>query len=572
MVSYWNANDWSVIFCKFDRQVSPLSILIQSLDAYFEKFIPDRVGGVDLPREPSMQDTFDRISRSIISSIDNDVFCQLCQLLPSFSQLFPVASQYAQERNMQIVSVACQEDSLAGFMNQTAQVTNASPPVGNVGSGRNHLLHLLHVVIKAVCAGGHPVLMCESDVKLGHLDFLAFNSCAEDLQWADAFTIDVIGDYIVQTAGYYSSVFSSDKNSCGMMLLGSFRDDEVPEEGFLMDKIKLIEKAQGNINVTRLFIGELTERDINEMLSFKFCLPIRHTRELAQLVYLKTRGHPLFFVAFLRSMIRGGLISFSVKARRWTWDDTAIDLQMISEGVAEFLTKKLKQLPNDVIETLKVASCFGQVNMSTIQLFDSEQFLPNMLGALDLAVNKGIVEKAGPIFAFSHDMLQESTYNLIPMDDRSLFRKKIGMCLAQDPEVAENAELCTLAVDQINICKEDLDGILDPAECSLFARLNLAAGKHAMSIRKFNYEQAQAYFEAGISLLHADHWDKQYSLSLALHEWSVVVSFKGGVVDTVSSRLDDILSNARSFDDTLNSRVLLAKFLASQEQYADATR
>ena len=52
----------------------------------------------------------------------------------------------------------------------------------------------------------------------------------------------------------------------------------------------------------------------------------------------------------------------------------------------------------------------------------------------------------------------------------------------------------------------------------------------------------------------------------------MVVSFKGGVVDTVSSLLDVILSNARSFGDTLNSRVLLAKFLASQEQYACATR
>ncbi|KAL7531012.1 hypothetical protein ACHAXR_007019, partial [Thalassiosira sp. AJA248-18] len=429
---------------------------------------------------------------------------------------------------------------------------------------------------------------------------------AEDLQWTDAFTLDVIGDYIIQTAGCFSSVFSSDDDSRGMLLLGSFRGDEVPEDGFLMDKIKLLEKTQGNINATRLFIGELTEQDIHEMLSFKFCLPMRHTRELAQLVYLKTRGHPLFCVAFLRSMIRGDLISFSVKARRWIWDDTAIDLQMISEGVADFLTKKLKQLPNDVVETLKVASCFGQVNVSTIQLLDSGQFVPNMLGALDLAVKEGIVEKAGPIFAFTHDMLQESTYSLIPIDDRNLFHKKIGMCLVQNQnpeEVVENADLCTLAVDQINICKEDLDGILDPAECSLFALLNLAAGKHAMSTRKFNYEQgeynnvlshylnvkkvlcctvhshslfffflAQAYFEAGISLLHADHWDKQYSLSIALYEWSVFVSFKGGSVDSVSSRLNDILFNARSFDDTLNSQVLLAKFLASQEQYADATR
>eukprot|EP00578_Thalassiosira_sp_NH16_P017378 CAMPEP_0181111258 /NCGR_PEP_ID=MMETSP1071-20121207/19174_1 /TAXON_ID=35127 /ORGANISM="Thalassiosira sp., Strain NH16" /LENGTH=596 /DNA_ID=CAMNT_0023195129 /DNA_START=1 /DNA_END=1791 /DNA_ORIENTATION=- len=140
----------------------------------------------------------------------------------------------------------------------------------------------------------------------------------------------------------------------------------------------------------------------------------------------------------------------------------------------------------------------------------------------------------------------------------------------QDPEISQNAELCTLAVNQINICK-DADGILDYSERALFARLNLAAGKHSMSTKKANYQQARGYFEAGISLLHADHWTKQYALSLELYERSIVVGFMDGNVETVPSRVDDILSNARSFDDTVDSRVLLAKYLTSQAQYADAS-
>ena len=59
--------------------------------------------------------------------------------------------------------------------------------------------------------------------------------------------------------------------------------------------------------------------------------------------------------------------------------------------------------------------------------------------------------------------------------------------------------------------------------------------------------------------------------SLKLYERSIVVGFMDGNVETVPSRVDDIVSNARSFDDTLDSRVLLAKYLTSQAQYADAT-
>ena len=257
-----------------------------------------------------------------------------------------------------------------------------------------------------------------------------------------------------------------------------------------------------------------------------------------------------------------------MKSRRWVWDDDSIDIQMISEGVVELLTRKLQQLSQDVIETLKVVACFGQVSESMLKMLDLGQFVPDMQETLELAMKEGIIEKAGSIFAFSHDMLQESTYNLIPMEDRKPLHKKIGFSLVQDMVVVTNPEFCLLAVGQINLC-QDMGSILNPMERALFARLNLTAGKH--SIAASSYEQARGYLEAGISLLHAQAWAKQYSLCLELHEMSVVASYMGGNVETVSSRLDVILSNAKSFDDALNSRILRSKFLASQAQYAEST-
>mmetsp|Transcript_26892 Transcript_26892/g.57652 ORF Transcript_26892/g.57652 Transcript_26892/m.57652 type:complete len:1336 (+) Transcript_26892:116-4123(+) len=526
LVSFCNANDWFELICNFDRQVSPLSALFESFDSFFAIFLP--IQGVDgRPcREPSAQEAFDRISQSIISSIDMESFSQLCELLPNLSKQFPMAMGYVQR-------------------------STCSPPLCGVGSGSNRLKLLLQIIFKAVCSGGHPVAII-----------------LEDLQWSDALTQEIIGD-LVQTAGY-SSAFSAGEESPqgGLLLLGSFRENEINEDEFLMKQMKSMGEFNKNINVNRLSVGELPEHEINKMLSFKFCLPIRHTRELAQLVHQKTRGNSLYILEFLRSIIQNNMMTFSVKSRRWTWDDTSIDLHMISEGVVGLLTKKLMQLPYDVIETLKAVSCFGcQINVSTIELLDLGQFVPDMPKALGLAVKEGILNKAGPLFAFSHDLLRETTYSLIPIDERKLLHKKIGLSVVQDPEVADNAELCTLFVDQINICK-DVDGILSPVERAFFARLNLAAGKH--SIAASSYEQARGYFEAGISLLHTNPWDIQYDLCLELYEMSVVVSFMDGKVETVSSRLDVIFSNAKSFDDALNSRALSAKFLASQEQHAEA--
>ena len=90
------------------------------------------------------------------------------------------------------------------------------------------------------------------------------------------------------------------------------------------------------------------------MISLKFCLPGRHIKQMSDVVYQKTRGHPLFCIEFLKSTIERNFVTFSVKSRRWIWDDVAIDMQQMSEGVVELLTKKLKQLPEVVIEALKV--------------------------------------------------------------------------------------------------------------------------------------------------------------------------------------------------------------------------
>jgi hypothetical protein len=51
---------------------------------------------------------------------------------------------------------------------------------------------------------------------------------------------------------------------------------------------------------------------------------------------------------------------------------------------------------------------------------------------------------------------------------------------------------------------------------------------------------------------------------------SAVVDLMDGNVETVSMKLDCILSNSKSFDDSLNARALRAKFLASQGQFGEA--
>ena len=529
--SFINANDWFVLTCEFDRQVAPISLLLQSVDLFLARFV---IQGSVSEREQKIQLQFDRIFNCVTLTVDRESHAELCELMPSFRSLFPTSS----------FDFACERNTCNGPIGDHASSTSRA-----VGSGSNRLKYLFRLIFNAICNGGCPV-----------------SYVFDDLQWSDSTTMDIIKE-IIQPA-VDGSLFSSSDDFAkrGLLLLGSFRKNEL-DEATLIDQLKPIGAADIHINLNSIYVDELSEQEINKMLSYKFCLPLRQTRLLAQTVYQKTRGHPLYTAEFLRSIINNGMMAFSIKDRRWVWDETLIDLQMISEGVAELLTRKLQQLHRDVIIALKVVSCIGLIDVATIKLLDCGQFVPDMFNSLDSAVQEGIVDRAGPIFAFTHDLLQESTLNLMQERERNLLRKQIGKSLVMHPMIADNAAICCLAVQQINMCK-DVDSMLDDSERALFARLNLAAGKHSFSASSF--EQARDYFEAGISLLHSDPWNQQYLLCLELFEMSAVVDLMDGNVETVSMKLDCILSNSKSFDDSLNARALRAKFLASQGQFGEA--
>ena len=184
------------------------------------------------------------------------------------------------------------------------------------------------------------------------------------------------------------------------------------------------------------------------------------------------------------------MLQFSVRQRMWTWDCCTIDLQMISEGVAELLTSTFDRLPANLTQTLKIISLFGnQIHVSTVDQMNSGQTVLSfdMKPELDLAVKEGLLEKAGPLYAFSHDLIHQTLYNGMPAGTRRLLHKAIGNRLLECSD-DDNHSMHLLAVDQINIyCKSDQlsHGHLSCEERSGYARANAVAAHYAMAGSSF---------------------------------------------------------------------------------------
>ena len=103
------------------------------------------------------------------------------------------------------------------------------------------------------------------------------------------------------------------------------------------------------------------------------------------------------------------LLQYSLAKHRWVWDTDSIAVMPISDSVADLQVKKLLGLKEVVLNSLKIASCFGsQVSMPVMKLLGGTKGVADVVLNLNSAVHEGLLEKAGPLFMFAHDSIQQS--------------------------------------------------------------------------------------------------------------------------------------------------------------------
>ncbi|KAL9184866.1 hypothetical protein ACHAXT_002643, partial [Thalassiosira profunda] len=167
---------------------------------------------------------------------------------------------------------------------------------------------------------------------------------------------------------------------------------------------------------------------------------------------------------------------------------------------------------------------------------------------------------------FTHDIIKQTIYDLIPPTIRSLLHKSIGKNLLE-AAASNNPTIHLLAVAQINLfCK---DGTPSPEERSQFASCNSQAAKYAIACSSF--EEARSYIDAGIKMLEENHWETHYALSLDLFNMSASLCWMQADTATMAERLDDVIKHSKTFDDSLPASCLLVKLLASTSDF-DAAR
>ena len=143
-----------------------------------------------------------------------------------------------------------------------------------------------------------------------------------------------------------------------------------------------------------------------------------------------------------------------------------------------------------------------------------------------------------------------SAYELMSGQQRQENHMHYGtaLCSYTLENCPDNNELFFTAITQINHGGPSV--ISDPDQRTTLAKLNLKAGN--LSIESSDYTTALSLFEYGISYLGDDKWSSNYELCLDLFDAAAEAACVLHKNEAVTSYTEQLVENAKSFDDSLN--------------------
>ncbi|MEH1799177.1 MAG: AAA family ATPase [Nostoc sp.] len=432
------------------------------------------------------------------------------------------------------------------------QIVGKQPPVTELsGSAAQNRFNLLfQKFIQIFTTKEHPLVI-----------FL------DDLQWADLASLKLI--QLLMCESTLSSVSEETEQMYeiqgSLLLIGSYRDNEVSKAHPLYFTLQEIEQAGAIINTIAL--APLNQGDLNHLIADTLHCPEVVAVSLTQMVFAKTKGNPFFSVQFLKSLYDDGLIVLNFDVGYWQYDISKIKELVLTDDVVEFIGLQIEKLPIYTQKVLKLAACIGnQFDLKTLAIVN-EKSVVDTASDLWQALLDGLVlpqtenynifskDKTNqefivhgiestqfsnsiqlPKYKFVHDRVQQAAYSLIPEEQKKPIHLKIGLLLLNNIPVAEQEEKIFELVNQFNIAVEFIS---PQAKRDELAQMNLIAGRKALASTA--YPAAVKYLTTGIQLLAIDSWETKHHLTLALYETGTEAAYLAGNFEQMEKLAEVVL-------------------------------
>ncbi|MER1984411.1 MAG: ATP-binding protein [Solibacillus sp.] len=368
-----------------------------------------------------------------------------------------------------------------------------------------YLFSAIGKIIDAIVAQGHPIVW-----------FL------DDLQWADASSLDIL-----------ERIFTQHENGY-LFVVTAARDEASP----------IVDDCLGWLQTlpyfTRINLRLLHGAEIQEWLNKSIMLSPEDSTHVTKQLFQYTRGNPLFMREVFLAMLKGRAIYFDVAEERWKINDDIFQPIAARQDIIDFIVGRMDELSPSARHALQLAACIG--HKFSLQLLQNLaniaelELLSNVEELVDQGFLIGKRQQNQQLFQFVHDRIQQAAYETITQAERQQFHYKIGKLLIENPVKSR----LMAAVDQFNLCMP----LLNRQEREQLAMWNYELALQTKKSGMFEY--ALHLFLASKSLLPENHWHVFRELSLPIYTFIGECAFLAGDYEQSQLHMKEALEHAQT--------------------------
>jgi predicted ATPase/signal transduction histidine kinase len=355
----------------------------------------------------------------------------------------------------------------------------------------------------------------------------------DDLQWADRASLKLIEHLLLNL------------QEQALCLIATYRHQEVgPSFADFQIAIQDVLAAQ----TLTLTLGPLTAEETQHIVAEALDLSQRDVRDLSKLIFQWTQGNPLFVHQLLTFLWSEDLLTFKFELGRWQWDLDRIAHQGVTEDVVDLMVEKIRRLPAETQQLLKIAACIGTEFEISLVAALSQRTQSWVNQQLTYAVRDGLILQISPRLnaadvklRFLHDRLQQAAYSLIDLTERQALHWQVGQIGLQSMLESRQEDQLFNVVHQLNTGRQLIQTDADQWQ---LAHLNLGAGKKAKAAAA--YELALHYCQTGWSLLAPDPWLRDYDVAFDLAKERAECQYFCGYLAEAEAEFRHLLDRART--------------------------
>ncbi|MCC5652645.1 AAA family ATPase [Nostoc sp. XA013] len=458
---------------------------------------------------------FDQFGRNIPYSAITDALQKLVQQLLSEPD-----EQVQQWRSLLLTALGNNGQIIIDIIPEIELIIGKQPPIPEVGAteAQNRFHRIFGQFVRVFCSKKHPLVI-----------FL------DDLQWIDSVTLNLI------------ELMLLDEQTQSLFLIGAYRDNEVNLTHPLALMLERVRK-QGAV-LQQIILTPLTLKPLSQLIAETLHQNADTVRPLAELVLRKTEGNPFFVNEFLRMLYSENLLTFDAQYLSWEWNIAQIQAQDITDNVIELMLYKLKKLPENTQQILRLAACIGaEFNLDTLSIVcekPPETIFQDLLTAIQVGLIQPLSELDENLliqeYKFLHDRVQQASYTLIDESQKQIVHLQIGRNLLGKILPERLSDRLFEIVDHLN---HGIELVTDQPERNEIARLNLIAGQKAKAA--IAYSVAQNYLARGRAWLADSSWQTKYEMTLELYTETTEVAYLCGDFEQVESWAVVILQAAKT--------------------------